>query len=290
MVLFQTSLILGISLGLVYALAGLSLVVLYRTSGYVSFCQGDIAAVSLYVGYEFYRHDASYLVTAVAVVGCGALLGLLIGAGIVVPLERFGHLTAALATVGVGLLIQGLENIFVDAEPKPFPSAGDSVALTIGSAQLKVSDVTAALVCIALFVVLGLFFKFSRLGTAMRAVNDNRDAGTHMGLSANRMKYLSWTVAGALAGVCGLFVVPIFSLTPTSVNALLVFGFATVVLGGFESVIGALVAGVIIGVASNMFSSYLDANLVTFGVYGLLLLVLLIKPAGLFGRRSIVRV
>jgi branched-chain amino acid transport system permease protein len=292
MVIFETSLVLGVTLGLVYALAGVSLVVIYRTSGYASFCHGDIAAVSLYVGYLCHEAGLPYLVMALVVVATGAVLGLVIGAGVIVPLERFGHLSAALATVGVGLLIQGIENVTLsDLQPRPFPAAGGSgTAFTLGPVELHKSDVIAAVVCAALFIALGLFFKLSRVGVAMRAVNDNASAANHVGLSGRSLKYLSWGLSGALASVCGLFVAPIYSLTPYSVNALLVFGFATIVLGGFESVLGALVAGVVIGVASNMFAAYLDTNLVTFGVYVLLLVVLLFKPSGLFGRRALVRV
>ena len=290
MVLFETSLILGITLGLVYALAGVGLVVIYRTSGYVSFCQGDIAAVSLYIGLACYKAGLPYPIMALVVVASGAVLAGVIGGFIVVPLERFGTLSAALATIGVGLAIQGIENLTVDATPQAFPSAGAQTAFTIGPVHLAVSDITSAVVSAALFVALGLFFRISRIGIAMRAANDNPAAAVHVGLSGKKLKHLSWILAGGLSGACGLFVAPIYSLTPVSVNALLVFGFATVVLGGFESVMGALVAGIIIGVTSNMLAAYLNTNLVTFGIYALLLVVLLVRPSGLLGRRTLVRV
>jgi branched-chain amino acid transport system permease protein len=288
--LFLTSVILGVTLGLVYALAGVGLVVIYRTSGYVSFAQGDIAAVALYVGWAAYHGGLPYPLTALLVIGVGALLGGLVGGVIIVPLERFGHLTAALATIGVGLTIQGLENVAIDPEPRAFPSAGARAGLTIGPVTLSVADVTACVVSVILFVGLALFFRNSRTGMAMRAANDNPAAAVHVGLPGTRLKNLSWVLAGALAGVCGLFVAPFFSLSPTSVSAILVFGFATVVLGGFESVLGALVAGVIIGVTSNLLAAYLDPGLVTFGIYVLLLVMLLIRPYGLLGRRPLVRV
>ncbi|MEU7817616.1 branched-chain amino acid ABC transporter permease [Pseudonocardia sp. NPDC049154] len=290
MELFETSVILGVTIGLVYALSGAGLVVIYRTSGYASFTQGDIAAVSLYVGLFAYQSGLPYPVMAVLVVAVGALVGGLIGGFIVVPLERYGPLTAALATIGVGLAIQGTENIVLNPDPVAFPSAGDDPALTIGPVTLSVANVVQAVICIALFAVLGLAFRFSRTGIAMRAANDNPAAAGHVGLPGKRLKVISWVLAGGLAGITGLFVAPLYSLSPTSVNAILVFGFATVVLGGFESITGALVAGVIIGVASNLVAAYLDPQLVTFGVYALVLCVLLFRPYGLLGRRPLVRV
>jgi branched-chain amino acid transport system permease protein len=288
--LFETSVILGVTIGLVYALSGAGLVVIYRTSGYASFTQGDIAAVSLYVGLFLYQSGLPYPVMALLVVLVGALLGGLIGGFIVVPLERYGPLTAALATIGVGLAIQGTENVVLNPDPVAFPSAGDAPALTIGPVTLSVANVVQALVCVLLFVALGLVFRFSRTGIAMRAANDNPAAAGHVGLPGKRLKVISWVLAGGLAGVTGLFVAPLYSLSPTSVNAILVFGFATVVLGGFESITGALVAGVVIGVASNLVAAYLNPQLVTFGVYALVLLVLLFRPYGLLGRRPLVRV
>lgn len=290
MELFETSVILGVTIGLVYALSGAGLVVIFRTSGYASFTQGDIAAVSLYVGLFAYNSGLPYPVMALLVVVVGALLGGLIGGFIVVPLERFGALTAALATIGVGLSIQGAENILLNPDPVAFPSAGDQAALTLGPVTLSVANVVQAVVCIALFAGLGLIFRFSRIGVAMRAANDNPAAAGHIGLAGKRLKVTSWMMAGGLAGITGLFVAPIYSLSPSSVNAILLFGFATVVLGGFESITGALIAGVIIGVVTNLVAAYLDPQLVSFGVYALVLGVLLFRPFGLLGRRPLVRV
>jgi branched-chain amino acid transport system permease protein len=288
--LFLTCVVLGTTTGLIYALAGVGLVTIYRTSGYVSFAQGDIAAVSLYVGWAAYHSGLPYPVMALLVVAVAALLGGVIGGVIVIPLEKHGLLTAAMATVGVGLTIQGLENVLVNPEPRAFPSVGSGGAFTLGPVDLTVADVTSGAVCLVLFGLLGVFFRFSKTGVAMRAANDNVDAARHIGLSGLRLKGLSWVLGGALAGVCGLFVAPAYSLSPSSVNALLVFGFATVVLGGFDSVLGALIAGLVIGISTNLMAAYLDHGVVAFGLYVLLLTMLLIRPNGLLGRRPLERV
>lgn len=290
MEILETSIILGVILGLVYALVGAGLVVIYRTSGYVSFAQGDIATASLYVGLFCYTSGLPYWATAIVVVGVGGVVGGLVGGLIVVPIERFGHLSAALATVGIGLTIQGVEALVLNTEARGFPSVGDVSMLTIGPVTLTRSDVLAFVVCAVLFASIGLFFARSRTGVAMRAVNDNGKAAEHVGLSAKRLKYVSWIISGGLAGVTGLFVAPTYGLSPTTVNALLVFGFATVVLGGFESVLGALVAGVLIGVFSTMVAAYLAPGVVNFALYALVLLVLLARPYGLLGRRPLARV
>lgn len=290
MQILETSIILGVTLGMVYALVGAGLVTIYRTSGYVSFCQGDIATVSLYVGLAGYKAGLPYWATAILVVAVGAVFAGLVGALIVVPIERFGMLSAALATVGVGLTIQGFEALLLQTDARGFPSPGDQGVLTLGPVTLTRTEVTSFIVCLVIFIALGLFFGKSRMGVAMRAVVDDRTAARHIGLSPRKLKYTSWVISGAIAGVTGLFVVPIYGLTPTAVNALLVFGFATVVFGGFDSVLGALIAGIVIGVFSNLVSAYLQPGVVDFALYILLFAVLLVRPFGLLGRRPLVRV
>lgn len=288
--IFLTAVILGVTLGLVYALVGAALVVIYRTSGYVSFAQGDIASAALYIGLFCYAAGLPYWLTTLLVVVLGGVLGGVIGRFIVVPIEKFGRLPAALATVGIGLTIQGVEAVTLNTEARGFPSAGNGPALTLGPVTLTTADVLSAVVSGVLFLGIGLFFSRSRTGMAMRAVNDNEVAATHVGLSGKRLKYLGWIIAGGLAGVTGLFVAPIYGLSPTTVNAFLVFGFATVVLGGFESILGALIAGISIGIATNLVAAYAEPSLVTFAMYALVLVILLFRPAGLLGRRRLERV
>lgn len=288
--LFETSLISGVVSGLLYALAGVGLVVIYRVSGYVSFAQGDIAAVALYLGFWLHQGGAPYLLVAVSVVVGGALLGGLIGRFVVVPMERFGILAAAMATIAVGITIQGMENAFIGGEARPFPSAGEGTALTIGSVSLTWADVISFIVCGAIVAALATGFKRTRVGIAMRAVHDNPSAAEMLGVASVSLKRMSWIVSGALAGVTGLFIAPVYSLTPTSVNAIVVFGFAAIVVGGFDSIAGAVVAGMVIGVATNLTAAYINPDLVTTSLFLMLVTVLLIRPQGLFGRRPIARV
>lgn len=290
MEILQTSVILGVTLGLVYALVGAGLVIIYRTSGYVSFAQGDVASVALYVGFFCYSAGMPYWLMAVVVVSTGMVVGGLVGGLIVVPIERFGPIPAVLATAGAGLIIQGLEAVLLDTEARGFPSVGNGAALTLGPVTLSRADVLSVIVCVCLFVALGTFFKLTRVGVAMRAIQDHPVAAGHVGIPGRRLKYMSWVIAGGLAGVSGLFIAPAYSLNPSTVNALLVFGFATVVLGGFESILGAMIAGMLIGVSSNLVAALVEPGLVNFAVYALVISILLVRPSGLLGRRQIVRV
>lgn len=288
--LLQTSLVSGVVSGLLYALAGVGLVVIYRVSGYVSFAQGDIAAVALFGGYFLYQGGAPYVVVALAVVTIAAVIGGTLGRFIVIPMERFGILPAAMATIAIGIFFQGMSGALFGGEARAFPSVGEGTAFTIGPVALSWADTASFIVCGVVVAVLAAGFRYTRAGVAMRAVHDNPAAAEILGVRSTSLKRIAWIVSGALAGICGLFIAPIFSLTPTSINALLVFGFASIVIGGFDSIPGAVVAGVLIGIATNVTAAFINPNLVTTALFLVLVLVLLFRPQGLFGRRPMVRV
>lgn len=290
MFLLESSLIAGVISGLIFALAGIGLIVIYRVSGYVSFAQGDIAAVALYVGLILHTAGVPYALMALVVVLVGALVGWAVGRFLVIPFERFGILPAAIATVGVGTAIQGGGNLVFGGESHAFPTLGEGTAMTLLSVQLSVADVFSFGVCAFVVVVMTVGFRRTRMGIAMRAVHDNPAAARTLGLRADALKRKSWLIAGALAGLCGLFIVPVYSLTPTSVNSILMFGFCAIVVGGLDSIVGAVVAGILIGVASNLTAAFLSPDLVTTALFLCLTAVLLLRPQGLFGHRSVVRV
>lgn len=290
MFLLESSLISGIVSGLIYALAGIGLIVIYRVSGYISFAQGDIAALALFIGYWLHEGGASYAVVALVVVAAGAVIGGLVGTMIVVPIERYGLLVAAVSTIGVSIAIQGFNNLAFGSQARAFPSAGSSSAVTIGSVSLSRADVVSFVVCGLIVAALSIGFRRTGAGVAMRAVHDHPEAAVVLGIDGTRLKRFSWVIAGGLAGICGLFIVPIYALTPTSVNHILVFGFCAVVIGGFDSLVGAVVSGMLIGFVTNLTAAYTSPDLVTTLLFVVLVLVLIVRPHGIFGRRPVVRV
>lgn len=290
MELFQTALLLGVVSGLLYALSGAGLVLIYRTSGFISFAQGDIAAVGLFVAYFAYQAGASYLVTALVTVVACAVAAVLIGGLVVMPLGRQGALTAGLATIGVGILVQGVENATVGNSPRPFPAVSEGMALQVGAVQIQTAQVIQIAVTVTVFVAMGLAFRTMTAGVALRALNEDAEAAELLGVPGRRLRLVSWLSAGVLAALAGLFIVPIYTLTPTSVNAILLFGFCAVVIGGFDSVSGALIGGLVIGISANLVAAFITPALVTSALYLTLLAVLLFRPHGLMGRAPLRRV
>ena len=290
MELLQTALLLGIVSGLLYALSGAGLVLIYRTSGFISFAQGDIAAVGLFTAYFVHEAGAPYIVTVLVTIATCAVAALVVGGLIVMPIGRQGALSAGLATIGVGILIQGIENATVGNSPRPFPAVTDGVAFHLGAVQIQTVHVVQILLTVTVFAAMGVAFRKLTAGVALRALNEDAEAAELLGVPGRRLRLLSWLAAGVLAALAGLFIVPLYTLTPTSVNAILLFGFCAVVVGGFDSVLGALIGGLIIGVSANLVAAFLSPNLVTTVLYLTLLTVLLFRPHGLMGRAPLRRV
>lgn len=290
MVLLETALLLGVVSGLLYALSGAGLVLIYRTSGFISFAQGDIAAVGLFVAYFANQAGAPYPVTALVTVVTCSVAAVAIGGLVVMPLGRQGALTAGLATIGVGILLQGIEDATVGNSPRRFPAVSNGVAIRLGDVQVQTAQVIQVVVTVIVFVVMGVAFRKMTSGVALRALNEDPEAAELLGVPGRKLRLLSWLFAGVLAAIAGLFIVPIYTLTPTSVNAILLFGFCAVVVGGFDSVVGALIGGLVIGISANLVSAFLTPTLVTSVLYLTLLAVLLFRPHGLMGRAPLRRV
>lgn len=288
--LLETALLLGVVSGLLYALSGAGLVLIYRTSGFISFAQGDIAAVGLFTAYFAHQAGAPYVVTFLVTIVTCAITALAVGGLIVMPIGRQGALSGGLATIGVGILIQGVENATVGNSPRPFPAVTNGVAFKLDAVQIQSAHVVQILTTVAVFVVMGIAFRKLTAGVALRALNEDAETAELLGVPGRRLRLLSWLLSGILAALAGLFIVPLYTLTPTSVNAILLFGFCAVVVGGFDSVLGALLGGLIIGVSANLVSAFLTPNLVTTVLYLTLLTVLLFRPHGLLGRAPMRRV
>ena len=284
-------LITGIVMGAIYAITGAGLVVIYRTTGVINFAHGDLAAVGLFCAYGALQLGAPYAVAAVVAIAASAALAA--GLGRVVGSRLFRRrpvLDLIVLTISAGLILQGLEGVIIGQSVRTFPSIAGGQVARIGSVGIGADDIIVVSVCVVVFCALYAFFERTRTGASMRALNENAEATRLLGVPVTRLRTLAWMVAGALAGIAGLFVAPIYSLQPTSMEVLVVYGFAVVVAGGFESVVGALVCGILVGILQNAVSVFASSKLVLIAVAAFMLVVLAIRPTGLLGRRPVVRV
>ena len=282
MSIFIQTVIAGIAAGAVYGLLGAGFSLAYRTTGILNFAHGDVAVLSAYVAYSVYGTGAPLVLAALAAVCVGAIAGALIERGVVRPLYGRPVVATILATVGVSVVLESVIQLVWGSLPLTLPSLASSNAWHLGSiafspAQLMLIVVT--LIGAALIVALDR----TRIGRGMRACAQDKDVVVLFGIAPARLYLTAFGMAGALAGLAGVLIVPTIGLVPSRGIDLSVLGFAAAVLGGLGSASGALVGGIAIAVLQNLASIYVNADYAGAVAYVTIVLVLLVRVRGLMG-------
>lgn len=293
---FLSLLLNGLSLGAIYALIALGFAIIFKASEVVSFCHGSLLLFAAYVIARASDSIGFWPAVAVGVVATAGL-GLLIERMIINPLRGAPVISLAIATIGVEVLLatELIRRIGSDIPNVPHPWGGDNVRF--GDIGISTNRAVAMLVAGMLIAVFFLAFKYSSWGIAMRAAAEDGETASLMGIRLGRVSALAWVVGGGLAAVAGLFLVgaPTPGVSP-AVNSVALRAFPAAILGGLDSTGGALVGGLIIGVAESMAAGYQDQLLFLgrgFGdvvPYVVMIAVLLVRPSGLFGTRELTRV
>ena len=203
------------------------------------------------------------------------------------PIERASLLTTVIVTIGLVLIFNGLAGLIWSAEVRAFPSPFPNDTWEVGGVAISQQDVGTFGVVIVMVTVLWAFFQFTKTGLALRASALNPDASRLVGVRVGWMLAIGWGLAAMLGAVAGMLAAPTLFLEPSMMQATLIYAFAAAVLGGIDSPFGAVVGGVILGVGLNLISSYVDflgADLRLPLALLIILVVLLVRPAGLFGK------
>jgi branched-chain amino acid transport system permease protein len=290
---FLQQVVAGLASGGIYASLALALVLIYRTTRVVNFAQGEMAMFTTFVAWTLMDHGLAFwpafaLTLAVAFVG-----GVAIERIVIRPVEGSPVLTVVIVTIGLALLLNGLASALWGSEVKSFESAFSTRAIDVGGVAISVQDIAVIVVSLVLVLVLWLFFRFTKLGLALRAAAVNPDESRLVGVRVGWMLALGWGLAAVLGAVAGMLVAPAVFLEPNMMRAILLYAFAAAVLGGMDSPVGAVVGGLAFGVIQNLVETYVDwigATLRLPVALALLLGVLLLRPQGLFGRAAVRRV
>jgi branched-chain amino acid transport system permease protein len=295
---FFQALTTGLADGSIYASLALALVLIYKATEVINFAQGEMAMFTTYIAYALYTHEhfghtLSYWPMFFVTLGIAFVFGVGLQRVVIRPLEQASVLTVVMATIALLVILQGLAEWIWSPELKFFPSPFPTSTWVIGGVHISKQDVGTFGVTIACVVVLWLFFRFTKVGLAMRAGAVNRAAARLMGVRTSWLLALGWGFAAVLGAVSGMMSAPTQFLSPTMMDAVLIFAFAGAVLGGLESPVGAVAGGLGLGVLLSMLSTYVHVitpELRLPVALLLLLVVLLIRPAGVFGRVVVRRV
>jgi branched-chain amino acid transport system permease protein len=293
--------VIGLSSGAIYGLLALALVIIHRATGVVNFAQGELAMLTTFVAWQLVQWGVPYWVAFFATIGIAFALGVGLQRTLIRPLEGAPLLTIVIATLGLLLIFNGLANWIWSGEVRTFPPDRPFPRDTIdvGGVIVNVQDLGILAVTLALVGVLAAFFRFTKLGLGLRAAALYPDSSRLVGIRVGWMLALGWGLAAALGAVSGLFTAAAFPpLEPTMMQAVLIYAFAAMVLGGIDSPLGAVVGGLSLGVFLNLVGTYSDdfqdagipidlANLRLPVAFVFILLVLLVRPQGLFGRAAV---
>jgi branched-chain amino acid transport system permease protein len=290
---FQT-LTTGLSDGAIFGSLALALVLIYKATEVINFAQGEMAMFTTYIAWALMGHGATFHWWAFfATLGIAFWGGALLQQTVIRPLERASILTAVMATIALLVILNGLAAWIWSPQLQFFPSPFPTSSWVVGGVHISKQDVGTFGVVMACVLVLWLFFRFTKLGLAMRAGALNPDAARLLGVRTSWLLALGWGFAAALGAVSGMMVAPTVFLTPNMMQAILIYAVAAAVLGGLESPVGAVAGGLGLGVLLNMLGQYVHpvtSELRLPVALAILLVVLLIRPAGLFGRVVVRRV
>lgn len=290
MTLFFQLVLSGLGFGGIYAIAALGLTLIFKTSNVVNFGNGALATVVSMLVWMFYSSlklpiAASWLLAVVA----GGLLGAGVETAFMRRVQGSAIIVSIVMTVGLLLLAEGLTGMAWGFQPKPIPPALRGPSVTFGSFAISRNDLFIAGLTVILGLALYGFYEHTRLGLAVRAVAEDGEVATLMGISRRWVISLSWAAGVAVTGVAATLAAPTVGLTPTFMENIAVFAFAAAVLGGFGSLLGAVVGGFLIGILSNLVAGYLSTNLQLTLMFALIVVVLYVRPEGLFRRGAQVR-
>jgi branched-chain amino acid transport system permease protein len=295
---FFQALMSGLAEGSIYASLALALVLIYKATEVINFAQGEMAMFTTYIAYALYTHEhfghkLSYWWMFTATLVIAFVFGVGLQRVVIKPLENASVLAVVMATIALLVILNGLAAWIWSPELKFFPSPFPTSSWVVGGVHISKQDVGTFGVTIACVVVLWLFFRFTKLGLAMRAGALNPVAARLLGVRTSWLLALGWGFAAVLGAVSGMMSAPTEFLSPSMMESVLIFAFAGAVLGGLESPVGAVAGGLGLGVLLSMLGTYVHPVTpeLRLPVALLLLLgVLLFKPSGLFGRSVVRRV
>ena len=290
---FWQQVVSGLASGGIYASLALAIVIVYRSTRVINFAQGEMAMFTTFIAWTLLHHGFSYWPAFVLTLLIAFAGGVALERVVIRPVEHAPQITVVIVTLGLLVVLNGLAAMIWGSDVKNFPSPFSTRPVHVGGVAFSIQDLGIIGVSVGLVAVLWLFFRFTKLGLALRAAAVNPDESRLVGVRVSWMLALGWGIAAVLGAVSGLMVAPIVFLEPNMMQGVLLYALAAAVLGGLDSPLGAVVGGLLLGVTLNLVGTYVDfigSELQLAVGLAIILGVLLVRPAGLFGREAVWRV
>jgi branched-chain amino acid transport system permease protein len=280
----------GLALGSIYGLVALGFAVVFKATEVFNFAQGMFVVCGAY-----------FAVTAISILGLpfplavlfiiasAAVMGVLIQMFLIQPLSGRPMLAVIMLTIALSIVIRALIEMIFGAQGRTLTTPLPSGSIVLGDLRISQLHLTAALVSWACMAGFGAFFRFSSIGLLMRATADSHEAAVVSGINVNVMNRLAWAIGATLAAVGGLFLGQL-QIASVELETIGLLALPAVVIGGMQSIPGAIIGGLLVGVIEQVAASYISPKSSDIIIYVLLLLILMVRPWGLFGQRELGRV
>jgi branched-chain amino acid transport system permease protein len=299
---FLRNIINGLNFGSIYALVALGIVLIYKSSDVVNFGTADMSTMCTFIAFALvgffvpktalgalpeYVNTGLYFLILLGALAFAALLGFVIERFLLRPLAKSSVISQVMLTIGLGIFLFGISSLIWKADTKAFPQP----EILEGGPVFRIGDIPVTREVFAAIVVGGiislllfLFFKYTLVGTAMRAMAQNPTAARLMGVNVGNLTGLTWMLSMMMGAIAGMLIAPLVSLNPNMMAAVAINGFAAAVLGGLTSLPGAVVGGLLMGIIDNLVGFYAPDGLRGMGAFVIIVLVLTFKPNGLLGK------
>jgi branched-chain amino acid transport system permease protein len=293
MELFFQQVINGIQSGVIYASLALAIVLIFRSTSTLNFAQGELAMFSTFAAWQLQDAGLPIVLAILGAMAMSMVGGAVIERVIIRPVGKDNVLAIVIVTIGLFIAVNALAGWIYGTDGRTFPRIFENTPLIEwGDVTLTRETIGTAGILLVVVGLLYLLFQKTKLGLAMRAVASNDESARLVGIRVGRMLMFGWGLAASLGALAGAFAAPQLSLSQNLMLSVLVYSFAAATLGGFDSPLGAVVGGLIVGITQNLAGQYIDFfdGFELASAFLLILVVLLVRPQGLFGKKVVTRV
>jgi len=283
----------GIATGGIFASLALALVLIYNAMGLVNFAQGEMAMFATYIAFTLITRGMSYWIAFPVTLVLAFAGGILVQRIVIRPVERAPILTLVIITLGLATLVNGLAGFLFGYVPRSFPSPFSAQTVDVLGVFVSYRDLGVIAVSGVVLLLIYLLLQRTTVGLTLRAAAHHPEASRLLGVQVSWMLGLGWGLASAVGAVSGIMVAPILFLEPNIMQTIIIYAFAAAVLGGIESPLGAVVGGLLVGVTINLAGAYVPGvggDLQLAVGLAIIIVVLIVKPNGLFGHAAVRRV
>lgn len=281
--MFGQQLVSGLATGSLYALTAIAVVVVFRNTRTINVAQGDFSMIAAFVAVLLLKAGFSYATALALTVAFTMVLGIVVERVVMRPIADSDWLTLFTATLGVYYIMHGVAGWIWGRDTKAFPVTFDPTPVHILGTIVSEGHLINMGWAAAIGVVLFGFFKYTKQGVAMRAVTDDPETAKLMGIPVRFIVLLTWGMAGFLGAFAGILIAPILYVSPQMMDEVLIKGYVAAVFGGLYSIPGAVIGALMIGVAENLAGGYLGSHYKTATAFAMIVVLLALRPQGLFG-------